>query len=259
MNIAVTTIDARMKAIFKNLSSDFHVLDLHETKDFYTKEVIDVLILPVKGITKTGNIKQNHRELKVPSSFWEELPASCKIFCGLPQEFLNSREHQIDFYMHSEYVLEKNAILTAEGVLFLLIDNTSKSIQQLQVDIIGFGRCGRELHKWLNALHVPTRIVRRKKDRLVNTMDVQEWLQLEPSEVIINTSIQSIMNKEILKEWNNKPLIIDIATPDVIDQEAANKLGIHMIKAGNLPSLIAYESAGNLIADYIRGKLNNGK
>lgn len=259
MNIAVITIDERMKAVLNNLSKDFHIIDLHETKDFYHHEPIDVLVLPVKGITSTGYIKQNYKELEVPASFWKELPKTCKIFCGLPQEFLKSISQPIDYYMQSEYVLENNAVLTAEGVLFLLIDNTSKGIQQLQVDIVGYGRCGRELYKWLKALHVPVRIIRREKDRLSTTISVQEWIDAKPSEVIINTSIQSIMNQEVLKNWDSKPLIIDIATPDVIDYTAAKQLGIRVIKAGNLPAIVAYESAGDLIAEYIRGKLVNGE
>lgn len=259
MKIAVVTTDARMSVIYRSLSATFDTVELHKQKDFIKPDDLDVLILPVKGITEEGNLDHNGKYLEIPQAFWKGLKKEVKIFCGLPNPFLDAMPNEIIYYMKEESVLAKNAILTAEGVLFLLIDNTKQSIQKLCVDIIGYGRCGKEIHKWLKALHVNCRIIRRKVDGLSQTMCIEEWKRTKPYDVIINTSIQPIINKECVDAWKNKPLIIDIATPDVIDGEYARKKGIRFVKAGNLPALIAFESAGELIAEYVRGILQHGK
>ena len=46
---------------------------------------------------------------------------------------------------------------------------------------------------------------------------------------------------------------------DLIDLHTAHEEGITVIKAHNLPGRFACISAGNIIAECIRGKLNNGK
>lgn len=259
MKIAVLTSDARMKVVHDQLSKYYETIDLHEQKQFLEPMMFDVLVLPVKGITDDGNFKTNEKNFIIPIQFWKDLKSTTNIFCGIPQPFLETLPNHKFYYMKAETVLEKNATLTAEGILFLLIDNTAKGIQYLNIDIIGYGRCGKEIYKWLKALHIPCRIIRRKKDGLSETISVEEWKRMEPYEVVINTSVQSIIDKELIDTWSRKPLIIDIATPEVIDGKYAQVKGIKFIKAGNLPALIAFESAGELVANYIRGILEHGK
>ena len=40
------------------------------------------------------------------------------------------------------------------------------------------------------------------------------------------------------------------------DYAAAVRLGIRVIKAGNLPEMVAYESSGKSISEFVRGKLH---
>ncbi len=70
---------------------------------------------------------------------------------------------------------------------------------------------------------------------------------------------ESILDKERIQSWKNKPIIIDIATPDVIDIKTAKEEGIVVLKAKNLPGRFASISAGNIIADFIRETLLNEK
>ena len=62
-----------------------------------------------------------------------------------------------------------------------------------------------------------------------------------------------------MRSWKNKPVIIDISTPDLIDLKAAHEEGITVIKAGNLPGRFACISAGNIIAECIRGETEQWK
>ncbi len=256
MNIAVVNNDQRMQEVYFTLSHKYSVTAIHEFTNFDDVSNIDVLVLPVKGIDEEGNIVANGKKIHIPSSFWESLSSSCIVFAGIPHSFLDALPCQVKYYMQDEELLLENAQLTAEGVLFLLIDNTPISIKELRVDVIGYGRCGKAIVDWLTDLGVDVRIIRREVEETNGAMSVDTWIYEEPSPVIINTSIQKIMKKEVLGSWESKPLIIDIATPDVIDTDTARVLGIHVIKAGNLPGMIAYKSAGHLIAKFVRDNIH---
>lgn len=260
MKLAIMISDRRMKEIYRKLSTFYTVTALYEHSDFLAIKDIDVLILPVKGIDEFGHLHTENTVWEIPEGFWKELPMNCLIFAGLANPYLQGLNRACYYYMQNEQLLEKNAELTAEGVLFLLIDSTAKGIGYLHVDIIGYGRCGKAIARWLEALHVPVRIIRRVSEKGDDhQVSVDEYKQTEPGDVIINTSIQKLMTRDLMVKWESKPLIIDIATPDVVDSEDAKLLGIRFIKAGNLPAIVAYESAGDFIADYIKGVIEHGE
>lgn len=260
MKIAVVTTDARMNVVYQILKRDYEVIKLQNPKDFYDDvDKLDVLVLPVKGITKEGFLQLKERTISIPSSFWKRLSVTCRICCGMRQDFLKQLPNECHYYMQDEEVLKKNAILTAQGILFLLLDNASKGLQQLHVDIIGYGRCGKAVYEYLSALQVPCRMIRREIGDCESAINIQTWKALEPGDFIINTSIQTVIDTTLMDRWKKKPCIIDIATPDVIDQKYAMKKGIRFIKAGNLPAIFAYETAGHFIADYVKGVIENGK
>lgn len=253
MKIAIVNSDQRMQEVYFQLSSEFETILINEFTDFDRFDGADALILPVKGLTSTGSLYASGKELALPASFWDCMKET-PIFTGIRQAFLKEFPY-VYYYMEDETVQEQNAVYTAEGTLFLLIDNTGKCIQDVTVDVIGYGRCGKEIVKWLNALNVKTRIIRRSCEVDETFCDVNTYRTLQCGDVIINTAVSSLIDHDLLCSWDHKPLIIDIATPDVIDYDTALKLGIRVIKAGNLPNMVAYVSAGALIADYVRGKL----
>ena len=147
--------------------------------------------------------------------------------------------------------------MTAEGVLNELISCICKSIYDIQVDIVGYGHCGQVIYDMLKNLHVRVRIIRRDCKKEGDFLPVRDWETC--GDVIIHTATGVMIAPSRMRSWKNKPVIIDISTPDLIDLKAAHEEGITVIKAGNLPGRFACISAGNIIAECIRGKLNNGK
>ncbi len=257
MKLAIVNSDQRMQEVYFSLANDYETVLINAYTDFDRIDDADALILPVKGLTSTGSLYASGKEIIIPKSFWQRMQEK-KIFAGIPQPFLHDFPH-VHYYMQDEEIKRKNAVFTAEGTLFLLIDHTGRSIQDVKVDIIGYGACGREIAKWLDALRIPIRIVRRNTDEKGRFVNVADYRKGSCGDVIINTSPSIVLDRELLTRWHNKPLIIDIATPDVIDYDAALKKDIRVIKAGNLPNMVAYESSGKLIADYVRGKIQDGK
>lgn len=253
MRVAVVNCDRRMQEVYFALSHEYETIAINEFSDLNRFDRADALVLPVKGLTASGSLFAGGKELVFPSSFWEAMH-DVPIFTGIRQAFLADFPH-VHYYMEDPRIKAGNAVYTAEGVLYLLIDHTGSCIKDLSIDVIGYGACGKEIVSWLRDLHVSTRMVRRICEGEANCISVEEYRHSECADVIINTSIAPLMDRELLESWKKKPLIIDIATPDVIDYDTALRLGIRVVKAGNLPAQVAYESAGKLIAAYVRGKL----
>ncbi len=246
MKIAVVNSDRRMQEVYFQLAKDNEALLINEFTDFQKIAEIDALVLPVKGLTSTGSLYSSGKELYIPEAFWSSIREK-PIFTGIRQAFLKDFPN-VYYYMEDDVLKQQNAVYTAEG--------TPKSIKDISVDVIGYGVCGKEIVRWLRALGIPYRIVRRSCEKSDTLISVEEYRKTACHEVIINTSISKVIDRELLERWSQKPLIIDIATPDVIDYAAALSMGVRVIKAGNLPEMIAYESSGKCISEFVRGKLH---
>lgn len=256
MKIAVVNSDQRMQQVYFNLSHDFDTVLLNEFTDFNRFSIPDVVVLPVKGMDMSGTLHANGKEIRIPASFWEKLDNHHVVFAGIEQPFLNQLPVNLQYYMHSPDLIARNARYTAEGVLLLLMDNTQHSILDMQVDIIGYGACGKEIAMWLQSLGVRCRIIRRSCEEDDTTVSINTWKQVACGDVIINTAPAFLIDQELMSTWDKKPLIIDIATGDVMDYPFAANVGIRIIKAGNLPNMVAHISGGNAIANYVRGVLH---
>lgn len=254
MKIAVVNGDRRMQEVYFQLAHDFEIILINEFTDFQKINDVDALVLPIKGLTATGSLYVSGKELQIPSSFWQRVH-DLPIFIGIRQDFLKGFPN-VYYYMEDEHIKAQNAVYTAEGTLYLMMDHTAKSIKDIRVDVIGYGVCGKEIVKWLHDLHIPYRIIRRECEEDAVFITTTHYRTMQCYDVIINTSIGKVIDRDLLQHWKSKPLIIDIATPDVIDYAAALQLGIQVIKAGNLPEMIAYESSGKCISEYVRGKLH---
>lgn len=254
MKIAVVNSDRRMQEVYFQLARDYETILMNEFTDFEKIDKIDALVLPIKGLTSTGSLYAGGKELKIPACFWNSV-RNIPIFAGIRQEFLKDFTN-VHYYMEDEYIKQQNAVYTAEGTLYMMMDHTAKSIKDICVDVIGYGVCGKEIVKWLHDLHIPYRVIRRQCEENDIFLNVAHYRKVSCHEVIINTSISKVIDKDLLESWPIKPLIIDIATPDVIDYATALRLGIRVIKAGNLPEMVAYESSGKCISEFVRGNLH---
>lgn len=257
MKIGVVCIDERMEQIASNLQKDHETHCLRNEKDFENHSQFQVLVLPIKGVNKKGNINFFESKIEVHPNFWKQLKTDTKIFCGCKNIFLEHLPQTKTYYMESPKVIHDNAILTAEGVLNQIIECNMHSIYDVNIDIIGYGNCGRVIYEMLNNLQTNVRVVRRECTENAHFIRSENWHQC--GDIIINTSHQNLMDANRMKDWKKGVVIIDIATPDVIDLFAAEMYGIKVIKAANLPARYASISAGNIVAEFIRGELKNAE
>ena len=83
------------------------------------------------------------------------------------------------------------------------------------------------------------------------------WKKGQPADVIINTAPARVITKEMAEGYRKKVLIIDIASNRVgVDPEVYGMDGIRVEVAPGLPGLVAEESAGNILAEYLIRKWN---
>lgn len=255
MKIGIICADERMRYVASNLALDYDVYKIFDEQDLADIK-LDMLILPVKGIDEKGNIQMYDKKLHISDQFWVQQGYDLQVFSGTEQKG-NAITPFWYCYMNDKMVISQNAILTAEGVLNMMIQGTCKSIYAQQIDIIGYGKCGQAIYEILKNLHVKVRVIRRQCDLKKNFMSLKDWKQC--GDIIIHTAIGKTIDEDMVKQWEKKPLIIDISTPQLLPLEALKKHGCQVVKASNLPAKYAPFSAGNMIADYIRRKVMNEK
>lgn len=253
MLIGVVCSDPRMQQVCDNLRKDFSVYPIHKDTNFMLIPQLDCLVFSVKGVDVDGNVKIEDEVVHIPSVFWKSQGKNLIVYTGIKTSVMQKLHAHVIYYMEDEGVVEANAILTAEGVLFELIRCTCKSMYTLCVDVVGYGCCGKAIYNMLKNLHVTVRVVRREPCKEHDFISLGEWDDC--SDIIINTSIGPSINKQHLAKWKTKPIVLDIATPDVLPLDEFATRGICCKKIGNLPGMYACITAGNIIADFIRGNI----
>ena len=252
MITAVVCSDDRMRYVCKSLHMEMEIIAIDEECDFLTLPRLDAIVLPVKGIDENGYMQIYDSQIHVPSMFWQ-IQKDMIIFSGMETAYISALPMKKYYYMKDPTVIDENAILTAEGILHLLITSLAKSLYDIKIDIIGYGHCGKAIYRMLKSLDLNVRVIRRECEENDTFMMIKHWKNC--GDVIINTSIEKVLKEDLMRSWNHTPLIIDIATPDVVDKQCAKELQIPYYKEGNLPGRFCAESAGKIIADYVRGKL----
>ena len=127
MNIGVLCSDHRMYQVKNNLSKDFEVISIDTSTDWLTLPQLDALVLPVQGMDKEANVLIQGKNMHIPSRFWHIQGKEVKLFSGRDMK-TPLCQFPLYCYMKDETVIDENAILTAEGVLFEILRATNKSI-----------------------------------------------------------------------------------------------------------------------------------
>lgn len=252
MRIAVVCRDMRMRYAAEVMNSWADVYLVETAADMLQLPLLDALVLPVGGMDAQGNIAMQDGSLHIPASFWHIQGKRLRVYSGTTQK---AKECHADItcYMQDEQLIDQNALLTAEGVLYELIGCTAKSIYALQVDIVGYGHCGKAIYQLLKNLHIAVRVIRRQADTRADMLATAAWEQC--GDVIIYTALGQLIDEAMLKRWQKHPIILDIATPKLFDEALLQRYGIKYKRLPGLPGRFASRSGGMLIADHVRRKL----
>lgn len=213
--IGIIKSDDRMQYAAEKLKQYDEVVCIDSLEKKYP--MLDVLVLPMNGI-KNNQLFMNNQFQIIPDDFWENCKKTCRFFSATA-----NLDKITDLTLNQNFN-KANARLSAEGVLFLLIDNTNYSLEECEIDLLGYGSCGEAIYELLSKVGCKVRVVRRHKDMKHDSfITVDSWKKTALSTIIINTSITSWIDDEIIEKMNAKSLIINIATHLSFNEKAIQK------------------------------------
>ncbi len=187
------------------------------------------------------------------------LPSKITILGGVQKPEILSilKEKKIEYVnlMKDEEFVVKNAMLTAEGVLALIISATQKSIFENKILILGSGRCGKSLMHLLLRLQLDFSVVTFNIKKIPENQYFQKEVilakymfpHLHEFDVIVNTAPLKVFEDEQLDYIKVGTTIIEVASVNCLNKELAISKGINYILAPALPQVYSFESAGELV------------
>ena len=175
------------------------------------------------------------------------------------------RKHVVD-YFESETLQIKNSTPTAEGAVYLAMQNMKKTICGCRAVVVGYGRIGKMLAHILEKMGASVTVAARNLRQLAEASAFgNQTMRMSASyalnglgplceeggyDVIFNTVPARIFDKEVIEMLPKDILLIDLASvPGGMDFSAAKEKGMNAIWALSLPGKYAPESAGKIIAD----------
>lgn len=185
------------------------------------------------------------------------------IFGGnIPEKIINNAPKDITFIdvLKDENVVWNNAMLTAEGLIAKIIENTDFSLNNSKVLILGFGKCGTNIAGRLNSLNCLVTIYDHTPKHLSQALSYgYDILELEDIsykindfDIIINTVPQNILSDFCMSNIKESCVLFEIAgSPYGFDKKIAEKYNLSLITCPGLPGATAPKAAGELIAKSI--------
>lgn len=223
------------------------------------------VVLPVPLSVSPGVLNAPLSDSALPlAALWPLLPAGVPVFAGAvkPAERAQAEEHGIVMtdLLTVEELAVKNAALTAEGALSVLIRETDRCLMGEPILILGAGRIGKLLGLRLRALGAKVTVSARKDSDLawcralcLGAADTRELeLVLPRFSCVVNTVPSPVLSGDRLRYLPAGALIVELASkPGGVDLSAAESLGIRVVNAGGLPGKTAPQSAAEAIVDTI--------
>lgn len=163
-----------------------------------------------------------------------------------------------DFFDDEDLTL-RNADLTAEGALEIVLRETEVSAADSNVRVYGFGRVAKACAKTFAALGARVTVAARSasaRDEAAklgySVCETGEITGLNEADTVINTVPHRIIGKDELLAMKRDVFLLDLASaPYGVDFEAARQLKIKAATAPGLPGKTAPKTAGGLIAESV--------
>lgn len=262
--IGVVMLDERQESCANYLERfGFKVRRIRNQSELEDVIEMNALVLPVRGVNEKeqivfpdGTMLDFRMMKKLASCGYPDI----LVFSGTNNAIINSWNLPVVYLMTLESVIEANAQLTAQGVLTEILKRSKRRIQDLKIDVVGYGHCGRWIVDYLLALEVPVRLIRRNIDnpKHSNEMSLEEWQKTSIlGDIVINTAPALVINETMISSIENNPFFIDIASkPGGMDYDASAKKGLEVFVAPPLPSVYTPVSAGEILANAIKEEMN---
>lgn len=223
---------------------------------------LDFVFLPIRG-TEDGSIQMNGTRMDL-RPLLEGLKPEAKVLAGLWSDYERFLPCSFVCYQEDLEFAAKNSLLTAEGVLHLLLRKTPKSLFSYTYDIVGGGRVGTAVCDLLRRLGLSVRLVSHSGRE--GAVPLEEWQNSgRPSDVVVNTATAPVITEAFVQTWSGSapsgvpgtasgtpgPVRVFDLSSGMAGTEPAARTHENIIytAAPPLPGLVAPESAGQLLAE----------
>ena len=222
----------------------------------------ELAVLPVRPV-KDGflNTPFSHERIGIRELL--RMLSEKPIYSGCAKQLQAYTSGGVYDYTIDEGFLYRNAELTAEGALGILLNDYEGAVMDARILVTGFGRIGKMLTRMLGALGADVTVAARKaSDRALIRlygMGAADYPDLRYGEydIIINTVPAPVINAKAVDEMKEEVFLIDLASlPGGVDFERAQERGITAIHALSLPGKTAPLAAGAIIKDTIMKRIS---
>jgi len=231
-------------------------------------EASDMIVLPVRPVID-DELFAPFSDERYPIAEFADVLSNKPVFSGFAGSIKKYLEASIYDYTAREEFSIRNAVLTAEGALELIMREYEDSVFGADVLISGYGRIGRILARYLKGLGAcVTAAVRRPEKRAwavcegINVCDYS-FREIKNHDIIINTVPAQVFNADVIDRMDDDVFIIDLASsPGGFDTVRAQDRGLTLIGAPGLPGKTSPKAAGRIIKDTIMNIIkeeNGGK
>ena len=262
MRIALVGGDARMPYAAAALEGLGHAASVSAYRDTpfspSALAMAEAVLLPLP-LTRDGvHLNAPTTDISTPlEAMARMLPEGVPLLCGHADDTLRAiaGDRPILAYGQDEGYLKRNAYITAEGAIAMLMAALPCAISDTPCLILGSGRLASALSDLLCGLHVPVTALARRQDVLLGgghiPLPLSELSCLcGKYPVILNTVPAKLLSQGILEALSPGTLILELSSaPNILDTEAARGRGIEVLSAPGLPGRYAPKSAGQAIAD----------
>lgn len=224
----------------------------------------DIIILPLPVLRGGGlNLPLTDTAIK-PEELWKRFHSGQILLGGsvgsLSEEIKAEYGLTVQDYYDREEVQIANAVLTAEGAIMRMMEETEYTVQGSRCLVIGYGRIGKALAQRLQALGAIVTVSARSGGDLawIKACGFRASLlsdvcrQMEDFDVIFNTAPARVMGKEELSRVRDDVLLVELASlPGGFDENYVKGNSLSIITERGLPGKTAPLSAARTIKDGI--------
>lgn len=259
MIITVVGNDHRQKELAKLLNKQHDTFYLGGSEDWEKAKSIlkisDIIVFPLPFSRDNKTINNTHFEI---DKTIEVLQKDTVIFAG-GYKFDDTNRKSIDYNTDEEFTL-KNAFYTAESAIALSIINTSSSLYDANILVLGNGRIGKALGILSKPFCKTLTISARKKEDFdylekhnFNSIHTEKIQDLSEFDVIFNTIPASVLSKDTIKSIKKDALIIDLASKNSL----LNTAKANFIDAKALPAKYCMKSSAKALIKVLDKHIKN--
>lgn len=221
-----------------------------------------VLPLPVTQDGKHLNSPYHSKKILLDDDFARRMKNKL-VFGGMMSRVYKTSDiwDEIDTYDYftREELAVRNAGLTAEGCIEIVRKEYLGALGHSRCLVVGFGRIGKALAWMLRGIGADVTVSARKQADFAwielygyQPVHTDHLCERNQYDIIFNTVPALVFTRRLLSRISADTLLIDLASaPGGIDCEAAEKLGIKVVKALSLPGKVAPKAAGEVIKNTI--------